>query len=61
MIQLTTAAKLEKAITKARTVKPRVRVNCFGSYTVTNKRTRATSAHTGLMCVTTITTAKGIL
>ncbi len=41
MIQLTTAAKLEKAITKARTVKPRVRVNCFGSYTVTNKRTGA--------------------
>ncbi len=42
MIQLTTAAKLEKAITKARTVKPRVHVNCFGSYTVTNKRTGAT-------------------
>ncbi len=42
MIQLTTAAKLEKAITKARTVKPRVRVNCFGSYTVTNKTTGAT-------------------
>ncbi len=42
MIQLTTAAKLENAITKARTVKPRVRVNCFGSYTVTNKTTGAT-------------------
>ncbi len=42
MIQLTTAAKLEKAIAKARTVKPRVRVNCFGSYTVENKQTGAT-------------------
>jgi hypothetical protein len=42
MIQLTTAAKLENAIAKARTVKPRVRVNCFGSYTVTNKTTGAT-------------------
>ncbi len=42
MIQLTTAAKLENAIAKARTVKPRVRVNCFGSYTVTNKQTGAT-------------------
>jgi hypothetical protein len=42
MIQLTSAATLEKAINKARTVKPRVRVNCFGSYTVTNKQTGAT-------------------
>ncbi len=42
MIQLTTATAIEKAIKKARTVKPRVRVNCFGSYTVTNKRTGAT-------------------
>ncbi len=41
MIQLTTASKLEKAITKARSTKPRVRVNCFGSYTVTNKKTGA--------------------
>ncbi len=42
MIQLTKATAIEKAIKKARTVKPRVRVNCFGSYTVTNKRTGAT-------------------
>ncbi len=42
MIQLTTAAKLEKAITKARSTKPLVRVNCFGSYTITNKTTGAT-------------------
>ncbi|MDQ3257107.1 MAG: hypothetical protein M3R15_24985 [Acidobacteriota bacterium] len=42
MIQLTTAAKLENAINKARTVKPRVRVNQFDSYTVTNKATGAT-------------------
>jgi uncharacterized protein YjhX (UPF0386 family) len=42
MIQLTTAAKLENAITKARTVKPLVRVARFGSYTVTNKATGAT-------------------
>ncbi len=42
MIQLTTATAIEKAITKARTVKPRVRVNCFGSYTVENKTTGAT-------------------
>ncbi len=42
MIQLTTAAKLENAINKARTVKPFVRVNRFGSYTVTNKQTGAT-------------------
>lgn len=42
MIQLTTAAKLENAINKARTVKPRVRVEHFGRYTVTNKTTGAT-------------------
>jgi hypothetical protein len=42
MIQLTTAAKLENAINKARTVKPLVRVAKFGSYTVTNKTTLAT-------------------
>jgi hypothetical protein len=42
MIQLTTAAKLENAINKARRVKPFVRVNRFGSYTVTNKQTGAT-------------------
>ncbi len=42
MIQLTTAAKLENAINKARTVKPRVRVNKSGSYIVTNKATGAT-------------------
>ncbi len=42
MIQLTSAATLEKAINKARTVKPRVHVNAFGSYTVTNKTTGAT-------------------
>jgi hypothetical protein len=42
MIQLTTAAQLENAINKARTVKPFVRVNRFGSYTVTNKQTGAT-------------------
>jgi hypothetical protein len=42
MIQLTTAANLTNAINKARTVKPRVHVNRFGSYTVTNKQTGAT-------------------
>lgn len=42
MIQLTTAANLTKAITKARTVKPRVRIIRFGSYIVTNKQTGAT-------------------
>jgi len=41
MIQLTSAATLRKAITKARTVKPFVRVRCFGTYTVTNKQTGA--------------------
>ncbi len=42
MIQLTTATKIQKAIDKARTVKPRVRINRFGSYIVTNKATGAT-------------------
>jgi uncharacterized Zn finger protein len=42
MIQLTTAAKLENAIAKARAVKPLVRVVKFGSYTVINKATGAT-------------------
>jgi hypothetical protein len=42
MIQLTTAAKLQNAINKARTVKPFVRINRFGSYTVQNKQTGAT-------------------
>jgi hypothetical protein len=42
MIQLTSAATLENAITKARTVKPRVHINRFGSYSVTNKQTGAT-------------------
>jgi len=44
MIQLISITKLEKAIAKARTVKPMVRVNNFGSYTVTNKATGATYA-----------------
>jgi hypothetical protein len=42
MIQLTSADKLQKAISKARTVKPLVRINAFGSYTVVNKQTGAT-------------------
>ncbi len=42
MIQLTSADTLTNAINKARTVKPRVRINHFGSYTVTNKQTGAT-------------------
>ncbi len=42
MIQLTSAEKLTNAINKARTVKPRVRINCFGSYDVQNKQTGAT-------------------
>ncbi len=41
MIRLTTADKLENAINKARTFKPRVRINCFGSYDVQNKQTGA--------------------
>lgn len=40
MIELT-AEKIQNAISKARAVKPRVRVNRFGSYTVTNKATGA--------------------
>lgn len=42
MIQLRTADQLTNAITKARAVKPFVRVNCFGSYDVRNKETGAT-------------------
>jgi uncharacterized protein YjhX (UPF0386 family) len=42
MIQLTSADILQNAINKARTVKPLVRVEQFGRYTVTNKATRAT-------------------
>ena len=41
MIQLTSAATLQNAITKARTVKPFVCINCFGLYDVTNKQTGA--------------------
>ena len=41
MIQLTSTAAFQNAITKARTVKPFVRVRHFGSYTVTNKQTGA--------------------
>ena len=41
MIQLTTAGTLKNAITKARTVKPRVRIRRFGSHIVENKRTGA--------------------
>lgn len=42
MIQLQSAKTLEKAITKARTVKPLVRYISFRHYTVTNKTTGAT-------------------
>ena len=42
MIRLTSATKLQNAINKARTVKPFVRINCFGSYSVTNRQTGAT-------------------
>jgi len=42
MIQLHSPEQLTKAIIKARAVKPFVRINCFGSYTVTNKATGAT-------------------
>lgn len=42
MIQLRTADQLANAITKARTVKPRVKIDTFGSYTVENKETGAT-------------------
>ncbi len=41
MIQLTTAATIQNAINKARTVKPLVRIVKFGSYDVTNKQTGA--------------------
>lgn len=42
MIKLTTAGAMQKAIDKARNVKPPVRVMRFGSYKVTNKQTGAT-------------------
>lgn len=42
MIKLTTAEAMQKAIDKARNVKPLVRLMHFGSYTVTNKQTGAT-------------------
>jgi len=42
MIQLTSAAMIKNAITKARTVKPFVRIRRFGCYTVTNKQTGTT-------------------
>ncbi len=42
MIQLTSATKLQNAINKVRTVKPFVCINCFGSYSVTNRQTGAT-------------------
>lgn len=48
MIQLTTPAKLINAINKARTVKPRVHVDCFGSYTVEN---RLTGARYNVVCL----------
>ena len=42
MIKLTKTEAMQKAIDKARNVKPLVRVVSFGSYTVTNKQTGAT-------------------
>ncbi len=48
MIQLRTADQLTNAITKAREVKPRVKVDCFGSYTVENK---ATGASYNVVCL----------
>ncbi len=42
MIQLHSPEQLTKAIIKARAVKPFVRINCFGSYSVTNRQTGAT-------------------
>lgn len=42
MIKLTTVEAMQKAIDKARNVKPLVRVVRFGSYIVTNKQTGAT-------------------
>ncbi len=41
MVKLTTAEAMQKAIDKARAVKPLVRVVRFGNYTVTNKQTGA--------------------
>jgi hypothetical protein len=46
MVKLTTAEAMQKAIDKARAVKPMVRVVSFGSYIVTNKQTGATYAVT---------------
>jgi len=42
MVKLTTAEAMQKAIDKARVVKPLVRIVNFGSYIVTNKQTGAT-------------------
>ncbi len=42
MVKLTTIEAMQKAIDKARSLKPQVRVVEFGSYTVTNKATGAT-------------------
>ncbi len=42
MVKLTTAEAMQKAIDKARAVKPLVRIVNFGSYIVTNKQTGAT-------------------
>ncbi len=42
MIMLTTIEAMQKAIDKARNVKPLVRVVDFGNYSVTNKQTGAT-------------------
>ena len=41
MVKLTTTEAMQKAIDKARAVKPLVRVVRFGNYTVTNKQTGA--------------------
>ena len=42
MIQLHSTEQLSRAIDKARTAKPFVRINGFGSYSVTNRQTGAT-------------------
>jgi uncharacterized protein YjhX (UPF0386 family) len=42
MIQLHSTEQLQKAIDKARTVKPFVRINGFGSYSVMNRQTGTT-------------------
>ena len=42
MIQLKSTERLSTAIKKARTVKPFVRIDTFGSYSVTNRQTGAT-------------------